>query len=117
MSCTGASGSGVVLCDPPDEAALPAPVFEAHRDSAVGLRLAVLRPDADAPEGRGMSLFNTHPLALYEFRRGTDRGAARAHNVSTYAYKCKKCGAEMQTMAGRRKYQFGGWICPECAAK
>lgn len=117
MSCTGENGSGVVRCDPPVGAALPAPVFESHSDAAVGLRLAVLRPDADSPERRGMSLFNTHPMALSEFRRGTDRGASRDKNVRPYAYKCKKCGAEMETMAGRRKYQFGGWICPECAAK
>lgn len=60
-----------------------------------------------------MSLFNTHPTAIAEFRKRT----GNATTVTTYAYKCKKCGAEMRMPAGRKKYEFGGWICPGCAAK
>ena len=60
----GASGSGVVLCDPPEEAALPAPVFTSYRHSTVGLRLAVLRPDADAR----IVTRNTQPHAVALWR-------------------------------------------------
>jgi DNA-directed RNA polymerase subunit RPC12/RpoP len=89
----------------------------AHGGSTVGGLLAHVQADADAAEGRGMSLLNTHPLALAEYRQRTDRSVAKATTVTTYAYKCKKCGAEMRNTAGRRKYESGGWICPECAAK
>lgn len=84
---------------------------DAQSGAAVGLRLAGIRSAEDAAEGLGMSLFNTHPLAISEFRQRTEK----ATTVTTYAYKCKKCRAEMKSTAGRRKYQFGGWICPECA--
>jgi len=64
-----------------------------------------------------MGIFNAHPEALHEFRRRTDRDAATTQAVMSYAYKCKKCGEEMRMPAGRKKYEFGGWICPGCAAK
>lgn len=64
-----------------------------------------------------MSMFNTHPLALAEFRQRTDRNAGRASPVMAYAFECKKCGAKPKSTAGRRKYEFGGWVCAECAAK
>jgi len=49
--------------------------------------------------------------------RRTERDAATTQAVMSCAYKCKKCGAEMRMPAGRKKYEFGGWICPGCAAK
>lgn len=60
-----------------------------------------------------MSMFNPHPQSLAEFRRGTDKSVAK----TTYAYKCKKCGVELKSMVGRKKYKFGGWVCPECATR
>ncbi|MEF8755959.1 MAG: hypothetical protein V5B60_18835 [Accumulibacter sp.] len=89
----------------------------AHGGAAVGGLLADVQADADAAEGRSVSLFNTHPLALAEFRQRTDRNVRKASTVTAYAYKCRKCLGELKSTAGRRKYQLGGWICPECAAK
>ena len=64
-----------------------------------------------------MRIFNTHHQAIDEFRRRTAADQGKEQSVMTYAYKCKKCGAEMRMPAGRKKYEFGGWICPGCAAK
>lgn len=65
-----------------------------------------------------MRIFNTHPQAIYEFRRRTADYQGKAQSVTTYAYKCRKCGAEMKKTGGRKKHASGrGWICPGCVAK
>lgn len=61
-----------------------------------------------------MSVFNTPPQALHEFRRraAEDQGD-NAQSIMTYAYKCRKCGAEMQKPGWRKKHASErGWICP-----
>ena len=64
-----------------------------------------------------MSMFNTHPIALHEFRARTAADQGRTQGIMTYSYKCRRCGAEMRKTVGRKKHASGnGWICPGCVA-
>lgn len=60
-----------------------------------------------------MRAFNTHPLALAEYRSKT----AASRVEPAYAYRCKRCKAEQYHVAGRKKHPVAGWICPACVAK
>jgi hypothetical protein len=64
-----------------------------------------------------MRMFNTHPQALHEFRRRTAEYQGNAQSIMTYAYKCRKCGAEMRKARRAQKHASGrGWVCPQCVA-
>jgi len=64
-----------------------------------------------------MGLFISHPRLLEEYRRRTAEYQGNAKRIMSYAYKCRKCGAEMQRTGGRKKHESGrGWICPGCVA-